>query len=414
MQLNRRNFLAQAFATGSIAAGVLGGGPVRAGQTGFTIVALGSFSGAKAAMGLDALDGVNLALKDAGFRLANLEVRLVVDDDKGEPGAAMALAKHKIGVEPIDVVLTALTPSALSQVVPLYASAGIFVLNLGQAPQALAEQGCSPWFFDLAGDDDGLHEAAGLLMNAEGIKRVVVVGPDRLGVDHAVEVLGRTFQGQILATVKTGEGVATFSKELGTIRHLAPDGVYSLLSGGMSVAFVHGWGESEPLGRPRLFAPWYGFERINLSAMGESALGISIVGTWASDMDSPVGHRLISGYESEFGRSPSTWSCHGFDAVNVLDAVLKLGQGKMLDKDAFRTGLRHAELASPRGTVRFNSNHFPILTYWQRVIVKDAKGRLNLETKGAIVRDWRGHAAACPMRWEELPQAGAATKKNGA
>jgi branched-chain amino acid transport system substrate-binding protein len=406
--LNRRNFLAHALATG-----LLGTKLVRAGQTGFTIVALGSFSGAKATMGQDALDGVNLALKEAGFRLANLEVRLVVVDDKGEPGAAMAQAKHQIGIEPIDVVLTALTPSALSQVVPLYAAAGIFVLNLGMAPQSMAEQGCSPWFFDLAGDDDGLHEAAGLMLNNEGIKRAVVVGPDRPLTDHAAEVLARTFQGQILSTVKTGEGVATYGRELGMIRHLSPDGVYSVLTGGTGVAFVHSWGDSEPLGRPRLFAPWYNFERVQLSAMGDSALGISTVGTWASDVDNPVAHRMVAGFESDFGRVPSVWSCHGYDAVNVLDTVLKLGQGKMLDKEAFRNGLRHAELASPRGTIRFNSNHFPVLTYWQRQVVKDGKGRLGQETKGAIVRDWKGHASACPMRWEETSPAAANAKKKG-
>ena len=73
-------------------AGLMAGRPARAGQSGFTLVALGSFSGARASVGLDALDGVNLALKEAGFRLANLEVRLVVDDDKSEPGAALSLA----------------------------------------------------------------------------------------------------------------------------------------------------------------------------------------------------------------------------------------------------------------------------------------------------------------------------------
>lgn len=394
----------------SVAAGLIGSRRVFAGQTGFTIVALGSFSGAKAVMGIDALDGVNLALKDTGFRLANLEVRLEMDDDKGEPGAALALAKRRIGVEPIDVVLTALGPAALSQVAPLYADAEVFVLNLGQAPQILAEQGCSPWFFDLVGDENGLHEAAGLAMNADGIKRVVVVGPDRPGTDHAVEVLGRTFQGQILATVKSGEGAATFSKELGMIRHLVPDGVYLLLSGGSGVAFMHGWGDQEPLGRPRLYAPWYGFEPAYLTAMGDSALGVTTVGTWTADMESPIGHRMITGFESEFGRSPSTWSCNGYDAVNMLDAVLKMGQGKMPDKDTFRNAMRHSESASPRGIVRFNSNHFPVLTYWRRVVARDAKGRLVHETKGEIVKDWRGHAESCSMRWED-PSAAAVKKK---
>ena len=398
--MNRRKFLAAAAAMG-----LLAGRKARAGASGFTIVALGSFSGAKASQGLDALDGVNLALKDAGFRLANLEVRLEVDDDKGQPGAALELAKHKAGIEPVDVVMTALSPSALTQVLPVYAAAGVFVLNLVQAPPSLAQDGCSQWFFDLAGEDDGLHEAAAQMMNADNIRRLVVVGPERASTDRTVELLGRSFQGQILDTIRVGEGGATFAKELGNIRHLAPDGVYSVLSGGMNVAFIHGWGESEPTGRPRMYAPWYGFERTFLPAMGDAALGVNTVGTWTQEMEGPVNHRLVTGFETEFGRAPTTWSCHGFDAVNLLDVVLKQGQGKVMDKDTIRNTIRRTELVSPRGALRFNTNHFPVMTYWHRVVARDSRGRLFNETKGALIRDWRSHPAACPMHWEELPTA---------
>ena len=394
-------------------AGLMSGRKARAGATGFTVLALGSFSGAKAVQALDALDGVNLALKYAGFRLANLEVRLDVDDDKGEPGAALALAKRKVGTDPIDVVLTALSPSALAQVLPLYAEAGIFVLNLLPTSESLALESCSPWLFDLAGEDDGLHEAAGLMLNGDGIKRLVVIGPDRDATDHAVDVLSRTFQGKVLDILHTGEGTPSFAKELGAIRHSSPDGIYSVLTGGMSVAFVRGWGESEPKGRPRLYAPWYGFENLLLPAMGDMALGISTIGTWMPEMDGPINHRLVSGFETEFGRTPTTWACHGYDAINLLDVVLKQGNGRPMDRETIRNTMRHTELISPRGTLRFNTNQFPMLSYWRRVVSRDAKGHLFNETKGLLIKDWRSHVTACPMRWAETPPATAADKKKG-
>ena len=399
--MNRRSFL-----TAGMAATLVSGRRAWGGATALTIMALGTFSGAKAIQGQDALDGANLALKDVGFRLANLEVRLEVNDDKGEPGAALALARRQVGVDPVDVVLTALSPAALAQVLPLFANAGVFVLNLTPAPQNLAQEHCSPWMFDLAGEEDGLHEAAGLMMNADGVRRAVLIGPDRPVTDQAAAALARTFNGQMVDIIRVGEGAATFARELGTIRHLTPDGIYSVLSGGISVAFVRGWGESEPLGRPKLYAPWTGFERAFLPAMGDAALGVNTVGTWMQDMDGPANHRLVTGFETEFGRSPSAWTCHGFDAINLLDAVLKQSQGKIMDRETMRMAFRHTELQSPRGALRFNSNHFPILTYWRRVVARDARGRLINENRGVLVRDWRSKAAAiCPMRWEELPPA---------
>lgn len=414
--MNRRSFLTRTLAAGLAAAT----SRVRAGQSGYTLTFLGSLSGSGAAFAKDALDGLSLGLKDLGYRLANQEVRVVVEDDKGKPGAALEAARRLVMGETSDVVVTALWPSALIQAAPVFEQARTFVVNVGQAPQILSDSGCNPWFFDLAGEEDGVHEAAGAAMTADQVRRVVVVGQDRPATAEAAAALGRTFQGEIIDVVRQDEGAATFGPTLSAIAHQFggnAGAVYMLLTGGQGVAFMRGWpGMGGPgaggLGKVKLYAPWRGFERSYLAAMGDGAIGATVIGTWNTDFDQPPNHRLITEYEAEYGRAPSTWSAHGYDVVSLLDAAVHQVQGKFGDADMVRGALRRVDFPSTRGPLKFNLNQFPVMSYWRFVVSRDAKGRLFRELKGPVVKDWRGHGGQCPMRWDDqpMPQPGAKKK----
>lgn len=400
--MNRRAFLSHSLAAYLAAAFK----PVRAGQSGYTLTFLGSLSGPGAVFAQDALDGLSLGLKDVGYRLANQEVRLVVEDDKGKPGGALDVARRLVTGETSDAVITALWPAALAQAAPVFEEARTFVLNVGQAPQALSDSGCSPWFFDLAGEEDGVHEAAGLAMNADQIKRVVVVGQNRPATAQAVSALSHTFQGEIVDVLKQGEGAANFTATLDVIGHAMGEGgaVYMLLSGGQGVAFMRAWGHYSG-NKARIYAPWRGFENDFLSSMGRGAVGVTVIGTWGMDFDAPQSHRLMAEYDAEYGRQPTTWSAQGYDAISLLDAAAKQIPGKLGDADIVRNALRHVEFPSTRGAFKFNQNHFPVLTYWRFVIARDGKGRLQRETRGPIIKDWRGHGGQCSMRWDDQPKA---------
>jgi hypothetical protein len=92
-------------------------------------------------------------------------------------------------------------------------------------------------------------------------------------------------------------------------------------------------------------------------------------------------------------------------------------QGKPADPEALRSAIRHADFPSTRGQIKFNLNHFPVMTYWRFQIGRDSRGRLVREVKGPVLKDWRGHGGQCPMRWDDQPQQGGpkqpVTKQSG-
>jgi branched-chain amino acid transport system substrate-binding protein len=375
-------------------------------DTAIAVAVVASLRGPQAIAGQDVVDGFSLALKDLGQRFANEEVRITLIDDRGSPDGALQAVSQIVQHQRFDVVLTATSPATLAAILPTLIAAKLFIINTGPVPAPMAAAGCSMWLFDLGGHPDGIHEAAAMQMAADRAKRVVLIGPDMPLTRDAEAAFRRAFPGQVLETLVARHGAADYSEELARIKALAPDAVYDLLTGGMGVDFVRGWEASGLRGKLPLYAAWPGFERVSLAAMGEAALDITTIGIWAPDSDSPLNRRLVTEYELEYGRPATTWSALGYDAAFLLDSALKSTGAKTADTEAVRNGLRRAEFTSVRGVFRFNSNHFPVMTYFARRVGRDAKGRLTNETKAAPAREWRDRTAqACPMRWElsQLP-----------
>lgn len=373
---------------------------------------MATLTGPGAVAGQDMVDGFNLGLKQLGGRFSNQEVRVVVIDDKGAPDLARQQVARLQERDRLDVVLTALSAPSLMAVTPQLLAARLFVLNLNQAPASLAGADCSPFLFSLAAPADGVHEALGQYLAAQGLRRVVVVGPETVLTTDAVTALKRTFPGEVARVLHPKPGATTFGRELDAIAAIRPDAIYSLMTGGMGGAFVRAWAGWPLKNEVPLFPVWQMVERPLLPAMGEAAQGLVGIGTWTPDLDSIPNRRFVTDFEGEYGRPASTWAAEGYDAVFLLDAALKATGGKTGDADALRAALRRAEFVSVRGGFRFNTNHYPVLSYYLRQIGLDAKGHATLETRSVVLKDWRDRqAAACPMRWAEEPPPAQPTKK---
>lgn len=372
-----------------------------------------TLTGPGALAGQDLVDGFNLALKQLGGRFSNQEVRVVITDDKGSPDIARQQVRRLMDRERLDLVLTGVSAPSLAAIIRPLVEARLFVLNLDQAPPALAGTECSPFLFNLAAPVDGTHEAMGQYLASERIRRVVVVGPQTAMTTNAVVALKRTFPGEVSAVLSPRPGSTMFAAELDRIAQIKPDAIYSLLTGGMGGAFVRAWGASPLKSEVPLFPLWPAMERQMLPAMAESAQDLISIATWSNDLDSIPNRRMTADFDSEFGRAPSTWAAQGYDAAFLVDAALRATNGKTGDSEGLRTALRRADFVSVRGGFKFNTNHFPVLNYYLRKIVRDPKGRLTHELQGVVLKDWRDHqASTCPMRWVEEPPLPSANTKS--
>jgi branched-chain amino acid transport system substrate-binding protein len=369
-----------------------------------SVAVIATLSGSQAMAGLDASDGFTLGLKLLGQRLAGREVKTLVVDDKGSPDVARQAVQRLLDRTHAQFVVTVLSPGSLAAILPILDQTHQIVLNIGPAPASLAGAGCDPLVFDLGGNGDGVHEAAGQQLNTDQIHRLAVIGPDSPVTRDALTALKRTFRGEIVVVDRIRHGATTYRRDIARIAAQNPDALYDLLTGGVGVEFMRGWEVSGAKGRIPIYAPWTGFQYPTLQAMGGDALGVTTIGPWSADLDQPPTHRLTAEFELEYGRFATTWAALGFDAANLLDFALRVTHGHASDTAGLRQALVAADFPSVMGSWHFNVNQFAMPTFYVRKVARDAKGYLADETQGVVLKDWHdSYAGQCPSRWTTMP-----------
>jgi len=364
---------------------------------------IGTLSGPNANQAQDQLDGFKLGVKHLGGRLGGAEFDLTVFDDKRDVDAARQAMGRLLRDERAQVVLVSSDAKVSAALAPLAAAGGAFLISLGAPAANLAGKDCSPYFFSLAGLSETMHEMAGQYLQGQGYHNVVVAGPDTAAEHAAVVAFQRGFHGAV-SEVLARRGEMAFDEDLRRIRAAAPDAVYLLHSGGMAVSFIREFADAKLKGMLPLFAPGATFDQTVLAASGPAALDLFSVAPWSDDLDSPANKRMMADFESEYGRPPSANAAQGYDSAMLLDAAIRTIDRKFNDDDALRGALRKVEFPSTRGGFRFDTNHFPIQSYWVRQAVHDQRGHVANEQRGLLVRDARdGHANECAMRWQPEP-----------
>lgn len=378
-----------------------------AGNPTIVVGIIATLSGPGAMAGQDSVDGFTTALRQLGGRFANQEVRVVTVDDRGSPDTAQQVTRKLLERERVDFVLTAVGQASMAAIIKPLLEAKLFVLNLDAAPAALRGAECNPALFEVGTPPDAASEAAGALFQGEKLRRVVVIGPDGPATAVAVAALKRVWNGEVVDILRVRHGAIAFKAELARIRDLAPDMVYSVLTGGMGAALVRDYAAAGLKADVPLVGAWPAFERPLLPGMGDNALEVMNIAPWSPDLDTPLNKRMVTDFELEYGRPATSWVAHGYDAALLLESAMKATSGRTHDRDAVRHGLRRAEFTSVRGPFRFDTNHAPYINLYLRRVARDAKGRLTQEMRGVLVRDWHGREAPqCAMRWVEDPAAG--------
>jgi branched-chain amino acid transport system substrate-binding protein len=372
---------------------------VRASATDINIGFVGDLSGVGANMAQDQLDGFKLGVKHLGGRLGGSEFSLTVADGRHDSRLTRQAIERVQQVDRLEILLASVEAGNIASVLPVAINGKAIVISLNSPPTNLAGKDCSASFFSLAPLTETMHDLGGQYLQSRGIKTLMVVGPDSATARAATQALRRGFKGQIVE-VLSRHGAMNFSSDLRTIRQASPDMVYLLHTGGMAVNFIRQ--SAEFMGKERfpLFGPPTTLDQTVLAASGVSALEIGSVGFWSEDFDSPTNRRMQSDFESDYGRPASSFAAIGYDAAMLLDAAFRAIDKKNINEDNLRAVLRRVDFVSTRGSVRFDTNQFPIQTYVIRQVVQDARDRIVNEQHGVFQKDVHdGHAAECPMRW---------------
>ena len=321
-----------------------------------------TLSGGGAGLGTDTRDGFMLAIKMSGRD----DVEVVTEDDGQKPELAVQIADKMIQSENVDILTGIVWSNLLMAVVPGAVAQGKIYVSTNAAPAALAGAKCDPLYFNAAYQNDNLHEAMGEYAN-KTYKKMFIMAPNYPAGKDSLNGFKRFYKGDVVNEVYTQLGQTDYAAEIAQIRASGADGVFAFLPGGMGIAFMKQFAQSGV--ETPLFGPGFSFSQDVLPAIGDAAIGKKASGQWAKDLDNEANKKFVPAFEKEYGRLPSIYAVQAYDAAQlILSASAK---ADVKDTEAFTKALAEADIQSPRGKFKFNTNRHPIQDIYLTEVVKE-------------------------------------------
>ncbi|MGZ5584355.1 MAG: ABC transporter substrate-binding protein [Usitatibacter sp.] len=360
---------------------------------------LSTMSGPGSGLGVDIVDGFNLGVKHSGGKLGGLAAEVVVVDDQQTPDVAKQLTERLLKRDQVDFMTGLVFSNVMLAVGPSIFESATFYVSANAGPSQYAGEQCNPFFFNVAWQNDNLHEAVGKHVNDKGIKTVVLIAPNYPAGKDALVGFKRFYKGAVADEIYTKLGQLDYAAELAQVRAAKPEAIYIFLPGGMGINFIKQYVAAGLNKDIPLFAPGFSADEDVIKAVGEPMVGIYNASQWAHDMDNAPNRRFVADFQKEYGRLPSLYASQGYDTALLLDAAVREVKGRLEDKAAVRKALEAANFKSVRGDFRFNTNHYPVQNYYLRVIAKDASGRVTNKTVGTIfTRHADAYVNDCKMK----------------
>ena len=389
--MKRFQTLAAAAAVGLLAAApAFGADAVKIGM-------ITTLSGGGASLGIDIRDGFALALKHKGGQLGGVATELNVVDDARKVENAKQIATRMIKQDDVDVVTGIVWSNLAMAVVPSVTRAGKIYISPNAGPSALAGKNCHANYFNVAWQNDNLHEAMGQYVTDQGYQNVYLMAPNYPAGKDALAGFKRFYKGDIAAEVYTKLGQVDYAAEIANLRAAKPDAVFFFLPGGMGVNFVKQYAQAGLTETVPLFGPAFSFDEGILKAVGDAAVGTYNTSQYSHDLDNAANQAFVAAFVEEYGRKPSLYASQGYDAAMLLDSAIAKVGGNVADTDAFRAALEAADFTSVRGAFKFGPNHHPVQDIYVREVVKDGEGVTN-KLVGKVFTDHAdAYAADCKM-----------------
>jgi branched-chain amino acid transport system substrate-binding protein len=347
-----------------------------------------TLSGGGSGLGIDVRDGFLLAVK------GDNHFEVIVKDDQRKPDIAVQIADKMIQSDKVDVLTGIIWSNLAMAVVPAAVKQGKFYLSPNAGPSKLAGKGCHKNYFNVAWQNDNLHEAAGGYGNTAGYKNSFILAPNYPAGKDALTGYKRFFKGKIEKELYTKLGQKDYAAEIAQIRSSKADSIYFFLPGGMGISFMKQLSQSG-INVP-VIGPAFSFDQGILKAVGDAALGVKNTSQWSKDLDNKANKKFVQDFQKEYGRLPSLYASQGYDTGKLLISALNVADVK--DQDKFRSALKNANFESTRGSFKFDTNQHPIQDIYVREVIKEGKILTNKIISTGLKSRSNAYVKDCPLK----------------
>ncbi len=350
-------------------------------------------------LGEDIRDGFKLAIDQGQGTLGNIPVELLVEDDGRKPEKGRQIAERFMKRDKTQILTGIVFSNVAMAVVPKIVRSGAFYISPNAGPSKLAGKGCDKNYFNVAWQNDNLHEAVGQYVTEKNFNNVYLLAPNYPAGKDALAGFKRFYKGTIAGEVYTTLGQADYAAELASLRAAKPDAVYFFLPGGMGINFIKQYAQAGLNSTTPLFGPAFSFDERILKAVGDAAVGVVNGSQWSADLDTPENKAFVAAFRKVYGRTPTLYASQGYDAALLIGSALAAVKGDVNQADTFRAALEKADFPTVRGKFSFAKNHHPVQDIYVREVIKDDQGNYtNRLLKKVFTDHTDAYGSECVMK----------------
>lgn len=335
----------------------------------------GPLTGDSAMYGETVKEGVEFAVKEinASGGIDGKEVKLVIEDDMGDPDEAVTVAQKLIENNKIFAVIGHVNSSCTLAALPVYNQTGMTVIGSSCSAETITQQGYKNFFRTVI--HDGLVAPMMMKHATEnlGDKKIACIVANS---DYGLGLLdgAKGSAGEYGATIVASEEYVPlqdkdFSVQLAKIKKASPDCLFILGD----------YNEAGLIMRQMKSAGLEGVDVVMPSACSndktielagkDAAEGAYMLGYWDPDLDEDAVQSFVKNFEKETGHVPDERNAYGYEIPYIIKMAIEKGATKETLSDVLRT----IEYEGPTGTTKFDENG-DVTEKMQRVfIIKDGK-----------------------------------------
>lgn len=356
-------------------------------------------SGPFAAIGAEARDGFNLAIKELGGKLGGQQAEFIQTDMGGNPDQARQLVNRYIKRDKIDFFTGPIGSNVALAVGPALFKEKVPYLSNNPGPSQFAGSQCNPYWFGTSYQNDAFHEAAGKVASDRKFEKVFIMAPDYPAGKDALNGFKRGYQTEVTQELYTKLGQIDYAAEIAQIRAAKPEALFIFLPAAMGINFVKQFVSAGLSDDITLIGPGFSADEDVIMAVGEPMLGMYNTAQWAHDLDIPKNNEFVKAFRAEYdGRYPSVYAAQSYDVIMAINAAVQQTDGDVSNKEAVLDALKKANYDSVRGEFSYGSNQFPIQPYYVRVIETDADGRITNKLVDKVFNEYQDvYVSDCKM-----------------
>ena len=355
-----------------------------------------SLTGVAAQAAKDMVNGLTMYLEDTGYQMSGRKVELIVEDDQGQPTAALGKLRKVVEHDQVHLV------------------AGILFGHLGYAVAPKIDEYKIPGLITVAASDDltqrlkyrwvvrtgwassqPSHPFGEYAAKTLKYRKVAVIASDYAFAWEVVGGFQKTFEesgGQIVQKLWVPLGAMDLSPYIARLKRDS-DAVFTMIAGASTIQFFKQYQDAGLTGKIPIIGGGPAVDEALLPQMGDEAIGIVTPLIYSAALDTPANRKFVKDYRAKFGKVPSYFSETNYTSGRWIAEAVKAVDGKVEDREAFLAALKKVQIPDAiRGPVKLDASGNPIQNVYFRKVERNRDGELQntvILTIPAVSQFWK-------------------------